>query len=93
VSLRSALEKIYTIIDEDDPAKHASALRRILKGMRKSLRRGELDDEMVDMVEEYLDNWLADDAIEEDIDSFIEDTNDVYDAFADEEEEEDDEEE
>jgi len=93
VSLRSALEKIYAILDADDPAKHASALRRILKGMKKSLQRGELDDEMVDMVEEYLDNWLADDAIEEDIDSFVEDTNDVYDTFVDEEEDDDDEEE
>ena len=88
--IKLALDKIFKILDEDDPAKHANNLRSLLTSMRKGLNRSGLDDEVIDFVNEYLDAWLVEDAIEEDIDSFIEETNDVYDKVVDEEEDDDD---
>ena len=91
--IKLALNKIFKILDEDDPAKHANSLRILLGGMKKGLHRSGLDDEVIDFVSEYLDAWLVEEAIEEDIDSFIEETNDVYDKVNDEDEDDDDEEE
>ena len=88
--VKLALNKIFMILDEDAPEKSADKLRSLLEGMRKGVNRSGLDDEAIDAVNEYLDSWLVDDAIEEDIDSFIEETNDVYDQVVDEEEEDDD---
>ena len=91
--IKLALNNIFTILDGDDPAKHASSLRHQLEGMKRGLNRSGLDDEVIDLVNEYLETWLVDDAIEEDIDSFIEETNDVYAEVVDEDEEEDEEDE
>ena len=88
--IKLALDRIFKILDEDDPAKHANNLRSLLTGMRKGLNRSGLDDEVIDFTNEYLDAWLVEDAIEEDIDSFIEETNDVYDKVIDEDEDDDD---
>ena len=85
--IRTALTNIYAILDEDDPLKHSNKLRRLLGAMRNSLERSGLDDEVIDLINEYLDAWLVEDAIEEDIDSFIEETNDIYDKVVDEDEE------
>lgn len=90
MQITTALDRIFKILDEDDPAKNANSLRSLLTSMRKGLRRSGLDDEIMDDVNEYIDTWLVDDAIEEDIDSFIEETNDVYDKVVDEDEEDDD---
>ena len=90
--IQTALTNIYNILDEDDPLKHANQLRRLLNAIKVSVERNGLDDEHIDLVTEYLDNWLVEDAIEEDIDSFIEETNDVYDKIVGDDEEDDDEE-
>lgn len=87
--IRLALDRIFKIFDEDDPAKHANHLRTLLAGMQKGLNHSGLDDEVIDFVNEYLETWLVDEAIEEDIDSFIEESNDVYDKVIVEEDEDD----
>ncbi len=90
--IKLALNNIYLILDEDDPAKHASRLRHQLEGMKRGINRSGLDDEVIDLVNEYIETWLVEDAIEEDIDSFVEETNDIYnEVVGDEEEDEDDE--
>lgn len=93
--IKLALDRIFRILDEDDPVKHANNLRLLLEGMRKGLNRSGVDDEVIDFVNEYIDSWTVEEAIEEDIDSFIEETNDVYDKVvgedgADDDDEEDD---
>ena len=88
--IKLALDRIFRILDEDDPVKHANNLRSLLDSMRKGLNRSGVDDEVIDFVNEYIDSWLVDEAIEEDIDSFIEETNDVYDKIVVEDEEDDD---
>ena len=88
--VKLALNKIFMVLDGDTPENDADKLRSLLHGMRKGVHRSGLDDEAIDAVNEYLDTWLVDDAIEEDIDSFIEETNDIYDRVVDEEEEDDD---
>lgn len=90
MNLNLSLDKIFSILDEDDPVKHAGGLRSILKTIKKGVRRSGLDDEILDMLNEYLDSWLADGAIEEDIDSFIEETNDIYEKVVDEDDGDDD---
>lgn len=91
VNLNLSLDKIFAILDEDDPVKHAGGLRSILKAIKKGVRRSGLDDEVLDMLNEYLDSWLADGALEEDIDSFIEETNDIYEKVVDEDSDDDEE--
>ena len=48
--IKLALNKIFKILDEDDPAKHANSLRILLGGMKKGLHRSGLDDEVIDFV-------------------------------------------
>ncbi len=88
--VRLALKQIYEIIDGDDPVRYANKLRTLLKKMRKGLDRSDIDDEVVEFTNEYIDTWLVDEAIEEDIDSFIEETGDVYDKIVDEDDDDDD---
>ena len=90
MQINTALDKIFQILDEDDPVKHANNLRSLLNSIRKGLHRSGLDDEVQDDVNEYIDTWLVDEAIEEDIDSFIEETNDIYDKVVEEDEDDDD---
>ena len=92
MQINTALDKIFQILDEDDPVKHANNLRSLLNSIRKGLHRSGLDDEIIDDVNEYIDTWLVDEAIEEDIDSFIEETNDIYDKVVEEDDEDDDDE-
>ncbi|MBR4986199.1 MAG: hypothetical protein IKY83_10740 [Proteobacteria bacterium] len=89
--IRTALTHIYSILDEDEPLKHVGQLRRLLNGMRLGLEQSGLDDDALELAHEYLDTWLVEDAIKEDIDSFIEETNDIYEKVVGEDEEEDDE--
>ena len=88
--IKLALKQIYEIIDGDDPARYAGKLRTLLKKMRKGLDSSDIDDEVIEFVNEYIDTWLVDEAIEEDIDSFIEETGDVYDKIIDDDDDDDD---
>ena len=92
--VKLALNRLLMILDEDNPLDYVGKLRALLVGMRKGLERSGLDDEVIDFIDEYLDCWLVDNAIEEDIDSFIEETNDIYDRVVgdDEDDDEDDDE-
>ena len=92
MQINTALDKIFVILDEDDPVKHADTLRSLLSSIQKGLHRSGLDDEIIDCVSEYVDTWTVDEAIEEDIDSFIEETNDIYERVVGEDEDEDDDE-
>ncbi len=85
-----ALTRIFSYLDDDNPLDHAKALRSLLRGMRKGLDRSGLDAEVIDFINEYIDVWLVPHAIEEDIDSFHEESNDVRDKIGLEDEEEED---
>lgn len=86
----TALNKIMGILDQEDPVKQASTLRTLLSNMQKGVNRSGLDDEVIDSVNEYIDTWIVDEAIEEDIDSFAEETDLIYEQIVEEEDEDDD---
>lgn len=85
-----ALNKIIDILDQEDPTKYLSQLLSLLGSLEKSAGRTGLDDEILDMIHDYVEAWTVEGAIEEDIDSFAEDTEAIYDVLAEDEEDEDD---
>lgn len=91
--VNAALTRIFSYLDDDNPHAHVKSLRALLASMRKGLDRSGLDAEVIDFINEYIDTWLIPHAIEEDIDSFCEETNDVKEkvCFDDEEDEDEDE--
>ena len=81
-----ALNKIMGILDQEDPTKYLSSLLSLLGNMEKSAARSGLDDEILDMIHDYTEAWTVEGAIEEDIDSFAEETYAIYDAIAEDDE-------
>ena len=75
--VNTALTRISSYLDDDNPLAYVKSLRALLASMRKGLDRSGLDAEVIDFINEYIDTWLVPHAIEEDIDSFQEETNDV----------------
>ncbi len=89
--VNAALTRIFSYLDDDNPHAHVKSLRALLASMRKGLDRSGLDAEVIDFINEYIDTWLIPHAIEEDIDSFYEETNDVKEKVCLDEDNEDDE--
>lgn len=87
--VNAALTRIFSYLDDDNPLDHVKSLRALLVSMRKGLDRSGLDAEVIDFINEYIDTWLVPHAIEEDIDSFHEETNDVQEKVSDDDIDED----
>ena len=87
-----ALNKIMGILDQEDPTKYLSSLLSLLGNMEKSAARSGLDDEILDMIHDYTEAWTVEAAIDEDIDSFAEETYAIYAAIAEDDEDDQDDE-